>query len=421
MALSGRDKRHLTSMQNSKLLKIFIVCICVFVAFMLGFFVRGSEPILSRLGFDSLVASTDPEVGTDTSNTYDSIAARVAEIETILKEESLDSYDLEEVTAAVLDAYVGTTDDSALRYYSPSRYSAYVKESNNKHAGVGVLFSEYEGSAYVVDVFEGSAAAAAGVQQGDFVVAVDGDRSQGWSATEAINALTRDEGESVIVTWRRPSTLEAQGGEEFTTTLICSTAQPENVITESNKGVGYIKLKQLTQNASELVARAIQDLDAQGVSSYVLDLRNNPGGYLTQAVDVASLFVKSGVIVDVETAEGSSPKLASGKIATDKPLTVITNENTSAAAEVLAGALQDSGRAQLIGARTMGKGSVQVTRPLTFGGALRYTAGYYKTPLGKSIQGNGISPDITVGQNDEVADDEQKEYAQEMARSLATF
>lgn len=419
MASSGQHKRNAANMRSSRILKVFIVCICLFVAFVLGFFVRGSEPILTRLGFSSLVASVDQNPGATVSgNTYNSLSARVAEVDGIVTGESLDSYDLEEATTSVLDAYSASTDDKFLRYYNPARYSTYIKESAGKYAGIGALFSEYDGKAYVVDVFERSAAETAGVKQGDFVVAVDGDRSQNWSAAEVINALSRDEGETVVITWRRPVNLEAEGGEEFTTTLVCSASTVSNVSTELVDGVGYIALKQLTQNSSTLVADAIKSLDEQGAGAFVLDIRDNPGGYLTQAVDVASLFIKSGVIVEIETKEGASPKSATGKTATDKPLVVVVNANTAAAAEVLAAALQDSGRASVVGISTMGKGSVQVTKSLTFGGALRYTAAFYKTPLGRDIQGTGVSPNVVITQSDTGQVDNQKDYALESAQFL---
>ena len=124
-------------------------------------------------------------------------------------------------------------------------------------------------------------------------------------------------------------------------------------------------------------------------------MRDNPGGYLTQAVDVANLFIKTGVIVEVQTST-APPESASGKTVTDLPLVVLTNGYTSGAAEVLAAALQDNQRATIVGETTIGKGSVQVVHELSFGGAIRYTAGYYKSPLGHDIDGVGVIPDIAI-------------------------
>lgn len=419
MASSGQHKQKDSHERNARLLKVFVVFISVCLAFALGFLIRGSEPILERLGFTSLITDVDQNPGATVSgSTYDSLSARVAEVEGIVATESLDTYDLDATTTSVLDTFTAATEDSFFRYYNPARYAAYVQESAGKYGGIGTLFSEYEGNAYVIDVFEQSTAEAAGVEEGDFVIAIDGDRSQTWTATEVINALSRDEGEEVIITWRRPASLEAQGGEEFTTTLVCSAYTTPNLAAEVIDGVGYISVKQLTQNSADLVGNAIKDLTSQGADAFVLDLRDCPGGYLTQAVDIASLFIKSGVIVEIETKEGKSARSASGKIATESPLVVIVNDRTMAAAEVLASALQDNQRATIVGATTMGKGSVQVTKSLSFGGALRYTAAYYKTPLGRDIQGSGVTPNIAVTSNPATDLDDQKEFALDTARSL---
>ena len=291
-----------------------------------------------------------------------------------------------------------------------------MHDSSGSYAGVGVLFSEYNGLAYVVDVFDGSVAQAAGVRQGDFVVAIDGDRGQEWSMNEVTASLDRAEGDTVVVTWRRPATLEAEGGEEFTTTLACSKYDVKNVTTSLEGTVGYVKVRQLTQTSADLVKQALADLGSQGALSFVLDIRDNPGGYLTQAVDMASLFVKSGTIVKIQTKAEETSKTTSRPYVTEKPLVLLVNGKTSASAEVLAASLKDNQRATLVGSTTLGKGSVQVTRDLSFGGALRYTAAFYKSPLGHDIEGVGVTPDVMVGLAE--GEDNQKALALETAQSL---
>ena len=214
------------------------------------------------------------------------------------------------------------------------------------------------------------------------------------------------------------STSDGSEGEEFTTTLICSDYQEPNVTTQLVDGVGYISLKQLTQNSDTLVRSALDDLSSRGAHSFVLDLRDNPGGYLTKAVDVASLFIRSGVVVEIDTLEAKTTKQVTGDIATDAPLVVLVNGNTAGSAEVLAAALRDTDRAVLTGTTTMGKGSVQVTKPLSFGGALRYTAARYKSPDGYLIDNVGVSPNITVTVREGASDDNQKTFAIETAGSL---
>ncbi len=414
VAVSARKARA----RNVRLIKWFLIVVIVFSAFAAGFFIRGDSKFLESLGFTSLAVDVDRNPGSTTSgDTYNSIGARVNEVEGIIADDSLDYYDLDLVTSNVLDAFSEATQDPYLRYFDPARYAALLQDSSGNYSGVGVLFSEYNGRAYAVDVFEGSAAQAADVRQGDFVVAIDGDHEHDWTMSEVAAALRRDEGDSIVITWRRAETLDDEGGEEFTTTLACADYKVTNVESSLEGSVGYISVKQITQNAATLVKKALEDLESQGAASFVLDIRDNPGGYLTQSVDIASLFVKSGTLVKIQTKEAEeTTKNATGSVATDKPLVVLVNANTAASAEVLAAALQDNQRATLVGATTLGKGSVQVTRELSFGGALRYTAAYYKSPLGHNIDAVGVSPDIVVGLSGE--GDNQKTLALETAQSL---
>ncbi len=225
------------------------------------------------------MVDVDRNPGSTTSgDTYDSLGARVEEVEGILANDSLDSYDLDMATTNVLDAFSDTTEDAYLRYYDPARYAALLQDSSGSMAGVGVLFSEYNGRA-TRDVFEGSAAQVADVRQGDFVVAIDGDRGHEWTTNEVTSALKREEGENVVITWRRAGSLDDEGGEEFTTTLACSNYAVKNVETELSDTVGYIRLKQITQNAADLVKNAVADLESQGAASFVLDIRDNPGRF----------------------------------------------------------------------------------------------------------------------------------------------
>ena len=414
MVVSARRARA----RNIKAAKSFAILIIIAAAFIGGFAVRGNESLLTAMGLQQYVTSSDAKTSsTTTSTTYNSVSARLSEVESTINNDSLDTYDLDTATSKVLDAFAASTQDNYLRYYDASRYAAMNNSSSATGGGIGVLFSEYNGNAYAVDVFEGSPAQQAGVQTNDVIVAIDGDRSHQWTASEVTSSLKRDEGQQVVVTWRRGSTLDDTKGTEFTTTLTCTASSETNVTYELSDTVGYIRLKQLTQNSATFVKAAIADLDAQGAQSYVLDLRDNPGGYLTQAVDVSSLFVKSGTIVRIRTKTADeTTKNAGGDIATEKPLVVLVNGNTSSAAEVIAAALQDNQRATIIGQKTLGKGSVQVTHDLSFGGALRYTAAYYKSPLDRTIDGYGINPDIVVGTSDE--GDSQKDFAIETAQSL---
>ena len=406
--------------RNSRLIQIFVVVILACAMFAAGFLVRDHPYFLQRLGFPDTVTGLATNIAdqNDTKDVHNSLSMRVGEVEDKLKNDSLDEYDLDEVTVKTLEAFAGSTYDPYLRYYTAERYRELLNQVGEGYAGIGVLFSEYNGMAYVVDVFDGSESQLAGVQEGDFVESINGDNSQGWSRAEVAAKLSQSKGSTVVITWRRPESLEADGGETFTTTLMCAEYDQTNVDTEydEDRRVGYIKVRQFTQNSASLVQTAITELTAQGAGAFVLDVRDNPGGYLSQAVDTASLFMSSGTVVEIQTVDGTITKNASSQTATALPLVVITNKNSAAGAEILAAALKESQRATVIGTTTMGKGSVQTISVLSFGGALRYTAAYYKTPEGRDIDRVGVAPDVTVEMTDE--GDAQKDYALGVATSL---
>lgn len=396
-AMAEREHRR-----NKRILRLLCFVVAIAVAFVAGFALRSQDQFLVSLGFSIPGVQKAGTQSADVKKSpYDSISARLSEVEDVLAKSDLNGYDLDEATKEVFKGFSSACDDKYFEYLDPSRYASFVKDSSDgAYNGVGVLFSDYNGRALVSDVFSGSAAEAAGVQQGDVLVGIDGDTSHDWSVTEAISGLSRNAGETVVVTWMRPSSVGAETGASYTTALTCSSYKEQNVTYSLDGTVGYIRVRQITQDTADNVSAALADLIDQGATSFVVDLRDNPGGYLTQAVDVANLFIKTGVIVEVQTSTGTSPKSASGKTVTDLPLVVLTNGYTSGAAEVLAAALQDNQRATIVGETTIGKGSVQVVHELSFGGAIRYTAGYYKSPLGHDIDGVGVIPDIAISSSE---------------------
>lgn len=399
---------------NASIVKFLGACIFVCVVFCAGFAVRGNTDLLNAMGLSSFDADSDVNPGmTVSGDTYNSLSARFAEVDGILSEGGMESYDLSQATAKALPAFLGTVDDPYLRYYDDQSYQSYLATTKNPNAGIGVLFGESNGQCFVSDVFEDSAAASAGIQSGDRIVSIDGIAKTTWSAPDVLNALSRGEGESVFIIWNRPAT-ESSEESTFGTTLTFSSSSEENVTYEMQEGIGIIRLKQITSDSASQVANAINAVTAEGAHSLVLDLRDVPGGYLTQAVDISSLFIQSGVVVQIETAEGTTSRSADGKSITTAPLVVLVNGRTSGCAEVLAAALQETDRASVVGTVTLGKGSVQIMQPLSFGGALRYTAAYYLTPNGRLIEGTGVSPDIESS-----SASTQESVALDMARSLA--
>ena len=419
----ARGERRMERANNRLLFRLFTLFILVAVAFVGGFLLRSQTELIASWGIPVSEGEQQALDQAAVQNDYESITARVGDVERILNTYSLDEINLTDATYTMLDDLMKSTGDPYATYYNPDVYNSYIKESTDRsYAGIGAVFADYNGRAYVADVFEGSEAEAKGVQQGDYLDSIDGTDVATWSMTEVVNALAKDEGSEVTITWMRPTSLDAQTGETFTTSLVCKVYEEANLTTDLAKGkVGVIKLRQITQNSSELVKQAVEALTAEGATSFVLDLRDNPGGYLTQAVDIASLFIESGVIVEIQTVDGpASSKKASGATVTSAPLVVLVNKYTAAAAEVLASALQDNQRAQIVGETTLGKGSVQVVRELDFGGAVRYTAALYMTPLGYQIDGVGIVPQVAVADDGgKGKNDDQLNLALDTARALA--
>jgi len=422
MARRVRNPLQKESSDNTRLIRILLSLVFVFLAFFGGFLLRGNDALLDRLGFQTASDSDQNPGMTVSGSTYDSLSARLAEVQGILDAESLDSYDLGEATSITLNSLFDSTADDYLHYYNAEEYETYLKETSATQVGVGLLIGERDGAAYIVDVFNGSEAEAKGVESGDYIVAIDGNQgANGWTSAEAIKAIQNDEGETVTIKLRSPETDEAEGGEEYTVTLTCQPYDQDNVtsevVEEDDKKIGYIKLAQITQDSDTLVESAINSVTDQGAQALILDLRDNPGGFLTQAVDIASLFIDSGVVVQIEAKETTSTRDATGAPITNLPLVVLVNNNTAGTAEVLAAALQESNvEAQVVGISTQGKGSVQSIHELSFGGALRYTSAYYKTPSGKDINGAGVSPQVVA--DNATDEDRQKSLALDTARSL---
>jgi len=414
---------------QNRAVQMMVLFVCVCLAFVLGFFARGNSAFLDRLGM-GLQPSQETNPGqTVSGSTYNSLSARVAEVQGILSDDSMDSFDLDDATNNVLRAVSTSTHDNYVRYYDSQRYQDYIKDISGHYAGVGILFGDRDGQAYAVDVFPESEAASKDVESGDILVAIDGDRgNNGWTYDDAVRALARDEGENVALTFRRPNNSDSgnntstssstTAGQEFTVNLTCSTYSEPNVTTAIDENnVGYIRVSQITANSSSLVRQALTDLRNNGAQCYVLDLRDNPGGYLTQTVDIASLFIRDGAVCSVQSQTGTSERDVSGQTVTDAPIAVLVNNNTAGSAEVLAGALQDSGRATVVGVTTQGKGSIQSMQELSFGGALRYTSGYFYTPRGHQIDGVGIRPDVVID-NDSTDTDNQRQMADGTVQAL---
>jgi len=210
------------------------------------------------------------------------------------------------------------------------------------------------------------------------------------------------------------------GRAPFSVTLERASITPPNTVSKTYGTVGYVRLMTFNEMSAGELAGAIKKFDKAGLKGYILDLRQNPGGLLDSAVDVVSLFVKSGVVVRVDQRGKPEEVLSvTGKSITDKPLVILVDGNSASASEIVTGALRDASRATIVGELTYGKGSVQSVQPIANGGAVKMTIAHYLTPLSHAINGIGITPDVVVKMDPLLQLDEKKDT--QLARALVVL
>jgi len=317
----------------------------------------------------------------------------VAEVADIIESLALEPSSEESMTIGAISGMLESLEDSHAVYFTAEQYGYFNEQNMGTFYGIGITISNDGDDLVINSVIEGTPAARAGLQPGDLIVEIDGEARPRWDVDEAVLRIRGEEGTTVVLGIRRA------GAEEMIDyTIERAKIDVPNVESEMLEGdIGYVSLVSFTQVAATDVRSAIQELEADGARGFVLDLRNNPGGLLSASVDVSSLFISDGVIVTVEDRTGQVEKhRASGDTVTDAPLVLLVNGNSASASEIVAGALQDYGRATLVGEQTFGKGSVQQIEELSFGGAVKLTIAHYLTPDGRAIDKIGLTPDIVV-------------------------
>ena len=276
-------------------------------------------------------------------------------------------------------------------------------QTKGQFGGLGIEVTMEDGLIKVISPIDDTPAARAGIKPGDFIAAIDGTPIQGMALDDAIGRMRGPQGSKVTLT-----VLRSGAKKPFDVALTRAVVQVDSVKFHRDGDVGYIRLSAFNEETGPGLERAVRTLKRQigpGLKGYVLDLRNNPGGLLDQAVEVSDDFLNSGEIVSTrgrhpdDTARYDAKP---GDIADGKPIIVLINAGTASASEIVAGALQDHKRATVEGMTSFGKGSVQTIIPLGVGGgALRLTTARYFTPSGHSIQAEGIIPDVAVAEGDE--------------------
>ena len=289
-------------------------------------------------------------------------------------------------------------------YMNPKIFEESQTETSGEFGGLGIEVSMEGGVVKVITPIDDTPASKAGVKAGDYIVRIDGKQVQGKTLMEAVNLMRGPIGTSIEITIRRKGLKKAKIIKIIREIIQIKSVRAELI----NNEIGYLRLTAFNENSSEQLKKEIAKFKKnKQLVGYILDLRNNPGGLLTQAIKISDLFLDNGEIVSTkgrkskENRKSFAERYYKGDIIKGKPLIVLINGGSASASEIVAGALQDQKRAILLGEITFGKGSVQSIIPLKNKGAIRLTISKYYLPSGKSISEVGVTPDIRVEEKGE--------------------
>ncbi|NNL74485.1 MAG: S41 family peptidase [Silicimonas sp.] len=337
-----------------------------------------------------------------------------------IRSQYVEEVDESELIEAAINGMLTSLDPHS-SYLSPNDAADMRVQTRGEFGGLGIEVTQEEGFVKVVSPIDGTPADDAGLEAGDFITHVDGESVLGLTLDEAVDMMRGPVGSEIIITIVR----EDQP-EPFDVSIIRDTIKLTAVRTRTVGQTIILRLStfsdQTFPSMREQLAEKVEELGGmESVQGIVLDLRNNPGGLLTQAVRVSDAFLDSGEIVSTrgrEPQDGDRFNAQTGDLADGKPMVVLINGGSASASEIVAGALQDHRRAIVVGTKSFGKGSVQTVMPLRGEGAMRLTTARYYTPSGRSIQALGVSPDIVVEQPPRREATEEEE-AQRNARTEA--
>ena len=286
-------------------------------------------------------------------------------------------------------------------YMSPEIFAESQTETSGEFGGLGIEVTMESGVVKVIAPIDDTPASKAGIKAGDYIVKIDGEQVRGKTLMEAVNLMRGPVGTSIEITVRRKSLKKAKIFK-ITREIIEIQSVVSRLVDDK---VGYLRLRAFNENSSQQLKKEISKIEKSKKSvGYILDLRNNPGGLLSQAIKISDFFLDDGEIVSTKgrrSRENRKFFAKKGDKIKGKPLIVLINNGSASASEIVAGALQDQKRAVLLGEPTFGKGSVQSIIPLENRGAVRLTVSKYYLPSGKSISEIGVTPDIKVEEKGE--------------------
>jgi len=337
-----------------------------------------------------------------------------------IQDEYVTEIDQAEVMDAAINGVLQSLDPYS-SYMNPKIFEEMNTETSGEFGGLGIEVSMEAGVVKVITPIDDTPASRAGIKAGDYIVKINNEQVQGKTLMEAVNLMRGPAGSPIEITIRRKGLRKAKNFK-----IIREVIEIQSVVSKLiDKEIGYLRLRSFNENSAHQLKKEIEKLEKKNkLVGYIFDLRNNPGGLLSQAVKISDFFLNDGEIVSTKgrkSIENRKFFAKRGDKIKGKPLIVLINNGSASASEIVAGALQDQKRAVLLGETTYGKGSVQSIIPLKNRGAIRLTISKYYLPSGKSISEIGVSPDIKVEEvgNDfsiNTTTDNQLNYAIELFR-----
>ena len=314
-----------------------------------------------------------------------------------IKNDYVDDVDQAEMIESAINGVLQSLDPYSA-YMSPELFKEMQTDTRGKFGGLGIEIGMEAGVVKVISPIDDTPAANAGIKSGDYIVKIGKEQVQGKSLMEAVKLMRGPVGTSIDLTIRRKNVKKAL--EFKIKRKVIEVQSVSSKIISKDKNLGYIKLKSFNQNSDKQFLKSITKFEKNPkIKGYVLDLRNNPGGLLTQAINITDFFLNDGEIVSTKGRKVSETRkffASKGDSIKGKPIIVLINNGSASASEIFAGALKDHKRAIILGENSYGKGSVQSIIELKNGGGIRLTISKYYLPSGKSISDVGVTPDILV-------------------------
>ena len=320
-----------------------------------------------------------------------------------IKKDYVDEIDQAEIIDSAINGVLQSLDPYSA-YMGPDLFKEMQTDTRGEFGGLGIEIGMEAGVVKVISPIDDTPAEKAGIKAGDYIVKIGEEQVQGKSLMEAVKLMRGPVDTSINLTIRRKNVKKPL---EFTITRkVIEVQSVKSEVLSKEKNIGYIRLKSFNENSDNQFLKSIKQFEKNSkIKSYVIDLRNNPGGLLTQAINITDFFLDDGEIVSTKGRKVTETRKFFAKRGDEingKPVIVLINNGSASAAEIFAGALKDHKRAIILGENSYGKGSVQSIIPLGNGGGMRLTISKYYLPSGKSISEIGVTPDILV---EEIGDD----------------